>query len=500
MEKKKKIIIFSLVGIILFIILGGIFYFNSINKKVSKWEDKIYPNVQVYGVDIGGLNKEEAVNKLNENLHELIMNKKLLVTSGDNTIELNYSELDPKYNIDEIVNNALNYGKDKSLFQKNSLIEGKKIIALDAEITYDEKQLLAIEEKVKESFDIAPKNAEITISSGKINIKDEVIGKSIDENELHKKLLENINGNIDEEKTIEIALKDTEPKIKTEDLKKITGKISDYSSSYANTGDGRVKNMQIAAETVSGTIVMPGEEFSYNELIGDTTPDKGYEKANTYVGDEIVPDYGGGICQVSTTLYRAVMRANIRSTERMNHSMIVSYSEPGLDATVANGYIDYKFVNTYDFPIYIQGYVSGGVVNFSIYGNVEAMGNKTYDLISVVNEKIAPEVVYKEDNTLEEGKEVVKSYGMTGYKATAYQVTYENGVEVNRELISNDTYLKTDTIIRKGTKKKETNKEESNKQEDNKADSNKHEDSKPDSNKQENDDKKDESDKKEDNQ
>ena len=283
-------------------------------------------------------------------------------------------------------------------------------------------------------------------------------------------------------------------------MKKITGKISDYSSSYANTGDGRVKNMQIAAETVSGTIVMPGEEFSYNELIGDTTPDKGYEKANTYVGDEIVPDYGGGICQVSTTLYRAVMRANIRSTERMNHSMIVSYSEPGLDATVANGYIDYKFVNTYDFPIYIQGYVSGGVVNFSIYGNVEAMGNKTYDLISVVNEKISPEVVYKEDNTLEEGKEVVKSYGMTGYKATAYQVTYENGVEVNRELISNDTYLKTDTIIRKGTKKKETNKEESNKQEDNKADSNKHEDSKPDSNKQENDDKKDESDKKEDNQ
>lgn len=489
MDKKKRNIIFGLVTIILIIVLGVIFYFNSINEKVSNWEDKVYPNVEVYGVDIGGLSKEEATNKLNDNLQELIMDKKLLVTDGNKTIELNYSELKPQYKIDEIVDNALNYGKDKNLFQKNSLIEGNKIIELDAQITYDENQLLAFEEKVKESFNVAPKNAEVTVNSGKISIKDEVIGKSIDENELHKKLLENINGNIDEEKTIEIVLKDTEPKIKTEDLKKITGKISEYSSSYVNTGDGRVKNMQIAAETVSGTIVMPGEEFSYNELIGDTTPDKGYEKANTYVGDEIVPDYGGGICQVSTTLYRAVMRANIRSTERMNHSMIVSYSEPGLDATVANGYIDYKFVNTYDFPIYIQGYVSGGVVNFSIYGNVEAMGNKTYELVSVVNEKIAPKVVYKEDNTLEVGKEVVKSYGMTGYKATAYQVTYENGVEVNRELISNDTYLKTDTIIRKGTKKKETNKQESNKQEDNKQDSNK----------QENDDKKDESDKKEDN-
>ena len=493
MDKKKKNIIFGLITIILIIVLGVIFYFNSINEKISKWEDKVYPNVEVYGVNIGGLSKEEAKNKLNDNLQELIMDKKLLVTDGNKTIELNYSELKTEYKIDEIVDNALNYGKDKNLFQKNSLIEGNKITELDAQITYDENQLLAFEEKVKESFNVAPKNAEVTVNSGKVSIKDEVIGKSIDENELHKKLLENINGNVDEEKTIEIVLKDTQPKIKAEDLKKITGKISEYSSSYVNTGDGRVKNMQIAAETVSGTIIMPGEEFSYNELIGDTTPDKGYEKANTYVGDEIVPDYGGGICQVSTTLYRAVMRANIRSTERMNHSMIVSYSEPGLDATVANGYIDYKFVNTYDFPIYIQGYVNGGVVNFSIYGNVEAMGNKTYDLISVVNEKIAPEVVYKEDNTLEEGKEVVKSYGMTGYKATAYQVTYENGVEVNRELISNDTYLKTDTIVRKGTKKKETNKDN------NKQESNKQEDNKQDSNKQENDDKKDESDKKEDN-
>ncbi|MDZ4941438.1 VanW family protein, partial [Clostridium perfringens] len=133
---------------------------------------------------------------------------------------------------------------------------------------------------------------------------------------------------------------------------------------YRDTGDGRVRNMQIAAETVNGTIVMPGEEFSYNALIGDTTPDKGYEKANTYVGNKIVPDYGGGICQVSTALYRAAMRANLRSTERANHSLTGSYSEPGLDATVAYGFVDYKFKNSYDFPIYIQGYVGGGSVSF----------------------------------------------------------------------------------------------------------------------------------------
>ena len=457
---KKSLLIVG--AVILIIILAVISYFISINKKVSAWESKIYPQVNVYGIDLGGLNESEAIELLNEKLPELIMDKKLVVSVGDGSIELDYSSLNPEYNIENIVKEALSYGKDKSILGKISLINGNDKINLEANISYDENSLLNFEEEVKEKFSVAPKNAEITINSGKIAITEEVIGKTINTEELHNKLLESINGDPEAEVNLTLELQDEEAKIKSEDLEKITGKISNYSSQYQNTGDGRVRNMEIAAETVNGTLVMPGEEFSYNALIGDTTPDKGYEKANTYVGNEIVPDYGGGICQVSTTLYRAVMRANIRSTERMNHSMIVSYSEPGLDATVANGYIDYKFVNTYDFPIYIEGYVGGGVVSFSIYGNVEAMGNKTYELISVVHEKYSPEVVYEEDSTMEEGKEQVVSYGMTGYSASAYQITYENGVEVNRELISNDTYLKTDTVIKKGTKKKVENKQENN--------------------------------------
>ena len=160
------------------------------------------------------------------------------------------------------------------------------------------------------------------------------------------------------------------------------------------------------------------------------------------------------------------MRANIRSTERMNHSLTVSYSEPGLDATVANPYIDYKFVNTYDFPIYIQGSVSGGIVNFTLYGDTEAMGNKTYELVNEIHEKYNPEIKYEDDPTMEEGTEKVVSYGMPGYKASSYQVTYENGVEVDREFIATDVYMTTDTIVKRGTKKKEEPKKEENKKED----------------------------------
>lgn len=467
MKKINKNTLIAAGVIIVLVIIGIIGYFFSVNKKVAAWEDKVYPEVYVYGVDIGGLNKEEVISVLNEKLPQLIMDKKLKVVVGDNSLELSYSELNPTYNTEDIANKALAYGKDEGLLSKESLIKGKDTINLDADISYDEEALLAFENKVLEEFNIGPKNADIVINSGNITVTPEVSGKTIDKEELHNKLIENINGDPSNEVELSFDLVEQEATIKSEDLNKITGVISSYSSKYSNTGDGRVKNMEIAAGIVNGTIVMPGEEFSYNALIGDTTPEKGYEKANTYVGNEIVPDYGGGICQVSTTLYRAVMRANIRSTERTNHSLTVSYSEPGLDATVANPYLDYKFVNTYDFPIYIQGSVSGGVVNFSIYGNVEEMGNKTYDLVNEILEKYDPEVKYEEDSTMEEGTEKVVSYGMPGYKANSYLVTYENGVEVNRELISTDVYMTTDTVIKKGTKKAEETKTEEVQEKDN---------------------------------
>ncbi|MDZ5000704.1 vancomycin resistance protein, partial [Clostridium perfringens] len=173
----------------------------------------------------------------------------------------------------------------------------------------------------------------------------------------------------------------------------------------------------------------------------------------------IVPDYGGGICQVSTALCRAAMRANLRSTERANHSLTVSYSEPGLDATVAYGFVDYKFKNSYDFPIYIQGYVGGGSVSFNIYGNVEAMEGKTYELVNEVHEKYNPEVKYENDSTMDEGTEKVVVNGMPGYKASSYQITYKNGAEISRDFIATDIYLTTDTVIKKGTKKKEVPKQ-----------------------------------------
>ena len=158
--------------------------------------------------------------------------------------------------------------------------------------------------------------------------------------------------------------------------------------------------MQLATGYINGTLLMPGDEFSYNKTILDTTPENGYKEANTYVGSEVVPNYGGGVCQISTFLYRAVITSNIRSTIRYNHSMMVGYSEPSLDATVFEGDIDYRFINTYNSPIYIEGYMGGSTITFNVYGNTSEKGNKTYELVNNVIEKYDYTTEYVDDPTL----------------------------------------------------------------------------------------------------
>ncbi|MGL5084572.1 MAG: VanW family protein, partial [Clostridium sp.] len=424
-----------------------------VSNNVKAWQEKVYPRVSVYGVDVGGLSKDEALKSLNEKLATNIMDKTLVVSAGEKKLNLSYADLAPGYDSEAIVTEAMKYGKDGGMFAKNSKIERGKSHDIEAKISYDEAKLKAFEDTVKASVDVEPKDAKLSVSGGNISITPEVVGYKIDGEELHNKLVENINGDPTHEVDLAFELKESRARVTTEDLKKIDGTISSYSTSYKDGGDGRVKNMQVAAQTINGVLLMPGDEFSYNELIGDTTPDKGYEKANTYVGNKIVPDYGGGICQISTTLYRAVMRANMRSTERTNHSLTVSYSQPGLDATVAYGFVDYKFKNPYDFPVYISGYVGGGTVGISIYGNQAGMNGKTYELVNEVHETYSAGKEYVDDATLEVGKEVTQSQGMPGYKASSYQVTYENGKEVNREFIATDVYLTTNSVIKKGTKK-----------------------------------------------
>ena len=446
-KNSKKLLIFS--GTIIALVIAMSVYTINVKNTVKKWNDKIYPGIMVEDTEIGGLTQLEAKEKLSSSMETKEKDNEIIVKIEDKEFELRFSEIEPTYNIDKAIDEAMNINNDKSNFEKYQIIKAGKNLDIPIEITYNEEKLLEFEEKVKEEINTEAKNASINIVDGEVVIEKEMNGKAVDMDKFNSKVTEAIK--LNKNTTIELELKETNADITAETLSKINGPIGEYSTNYATSAFGRATNIEIATKSINGTIVMPGEIFSFNKVVGERTVERGYKEAGTYVGNKVEPGIGGGICQVSTTLYRAAMRANVRSVERTNHSMVVGYVQPGLDATVSYGYLDYKFKNTYDSPIYIQGTTQGRVVTYTIYGDTNAKGNKTYEMINEIIGVYPPEEKEVPDETLKEGERVKEGISMTGYRVNSYQLTYEDGVQVNKELISTDNYAKVDSIVKVGT-------------------------------------------------
>ena len=174
--------------------------------------------------------------------------------------------------------------------------------------------------------------------------------------------------------------------------------------------------------------------------------------APVIIGTKVDSDYGGGICQVSTTLYNAIIRSNILSTERTHHTLPSHYIGPAMDATVDWGTLDYKFTNTLTYPVYIQAYTDKKNIYFNIYSNA-SLNNRKYDLVNEIYDTIEPGVKYIDDPTLAIGETVQDQFPSIGIKAKAYKNIYENGKLIEHKQISDDFYKPVDEVIRRGTKK-----------------------------------------------
>lgn len=452
---KRKHIVIATVAVVAMIGIGTGAYIASINSTINEWNNKIYPKVIVQGIDVGGKSKEEATEVLQKEVASKINNKEIIidVKDKDKKYEAKYSEIDPKYDIEKTVSEAFDYGKDLSIFKKNSLIKNKDGTSHDIQLnfSYSDKKLTELEDKVIKKLNIAPQNAKIDISnSGNISITPGKVGYGINKEDLNKELKAKINGNVGEVTKVEVVDKENKPKVTEEALSKINGVMGEFTTSFQSSDANRATNIDVSTEFVDGTLLMPGDVFSYSDI--SQTDKSRYKEGNVYINNKVEKDIGGGICQVSSTLYRAVMRANIRSTERHNHSLTVGYSKPSLDATVAWGYLDYKFKNPYDFPIYIQGITNNKNVTFKVYGDVKGLGGKTYDMTNEVIKTISPTEEIIKDPSLPRGTRIVESSGQTGYVSKGYQVTYENGKAINKELVSTDNYAMVPKKVRVGTK------------------------------------------------
>lgn len=302
-------------------------------------------------------------------------------------------------------------------------------------------------EKIRNEIYKEPKDAYVERNPTKVHVEEDGIDFGISLEEA-KKLIQ------EDKEEYEIPLKITQAKKKLSDLgeEAFSEQIATFSTIYDASARNRAHNVELATKKINGIIIRPGETFSYNKTVGSRTIEAGWKEGTAYIAGKVVPSVGGGVCQVSSTLYNTALLANLEITERTNHTFTVDYVAASRDATVYYGSLDFCFKNTRTYPIKIVATAQNGVCKISIYGIKEEV---EYEVIiqSKITSYINNTTIYKEDPTLAEGKEVVEQIGFNGCRSEGYKILKHNGKIISQTLLSKDTYSPQERIVRKGTKK-----------------------------------------------
>lgn len=244
---------------------------------------------------------------------------------------------------------------------------------------------------------------------------------------------------------------DVAPEISAASAKEKYKTISSFTTN-TTANQNRNTNVRLAAEAINGTVIKPGQEFSFNGTVGQRTEAKGYKGAAAYNNGEVVQEIGGGVCQVSTTLYNAVFKAGLKISSRRSHTFEPSYVTPGRDATVSWDQPDFKFINNSSTAIGLRASYADQKVTVSVYGIPILEDGITWDLDSKKVEDLGtPNPTYEEDQTLRPGEEVIKSKGSAGSRWETYKVVYKNGKEISRELDHKTTYKGHTPVVRRNS-------------------------------------------------
>lgn len=444
-----KLIIIEFLLSLIGVLCGFTWKIHNVDKK---WENLIYPGINVASLDVGGKTIDEAKRIINSSYIEPLLNNKITVFANGRFYTIDNSKLNIRYDVDSAVSQALNLGKNFTPYERSRLIKEGVYENYEITPTFDEEYLKEFVEAVERDINKEPVNAHVQrVSSGQISISPEEKGFRLQkdklEEELKKKISENYNKNIEiEAPTVKIDAAVTADKLSTINTK-IAGFITDFSSSSA----ARAQNVNLAANFINGKLLMPGDTFSFNDSVGERTKERGFAEAPVIIGNKIESGLGGGICQVSSTLYNAILRAGIKPLERTHHTLPSSYVGLGLDATVDWDGIDFKFKNTFAYPIYIEAYSENRKLNINIYSN-SSLADKKYNILNNIYETVPSSVKIIDDPNIPVGQVLVEQKGYDGHKVRTVRNIYENGIVVGTETISDDFYIPVASIIRKGVK------------------------------------------------
>lgn len=452
-RQQKRILIGSVVLACMILIFGGSYF--ALSKTVNQYpENKICKNIYIGSVNVSGMSKKEAKKALKEQYSK---EKELQVamTIDKNEAEATLDELGFKYkDTEKVLDKAVGYGKKGNMWSRylkiRKLSKEKKV--LKREITVDSKKTEAVlNERVAPMANHAV-DAAIAKTPDGFEIEKEKTGETVD----NKKSIEKIETYLNQEWnhkafSISMVTMEEKPSVKAADLESIKDELGTFSTDAG--GGERWKNLKTGSEKLNGLVVMPGETISVHDVTAPYDEEHGYAPAGSYENGQVVETYGGGICQVSTTLYNALLRAEVEIVKRYPHSMLVNYVKPSRDAAIAGDTKDLKFKNNYDTPIYIFGEIdSANELRFTIYGKeTRAKGREVkYESETTATEEY--ETVYKADSGLALGEFKYEGSPHTGKTARLWKVVYQDGKEVSRDVINNSQYRKADQIIKVGTK------------------------------------------------
>lgn len=446
--KNKKKVIGIVLGIIVVIVVGVFVYLNqTVSAAVPEY--KIMKGVSCDGISLSGMTKDEAKKVVEEHIDELHQ-QKITMYVDDESATTKVENLGVMADAQKTVERAYKLGRSGSIFTKYS-----QVTADNHEIklyrTYDEDKFLTNIVKVTKKIITAPKNASLKRNNGKFKVIKEKTGYTLKKEETFDSFKKAVEAN--EDKAL-LVVKKENAKYTSEDMEKVKDKLGTYTTYYGSSAYGRKANVANGAKKINGTVLYPGESFSVYKQVSPFTAANGYALAGSYENGQTVQTYGGGICQVSTTLYNAAIRAELDIKERHPHSMTVSYVPRSSDAAIAGTSKDLKFKNQYDFPIYILGKSDGSALTFTVYGLKKDKNRKVTFESETTSVRSSGGTKIIKDASLYEGKRVLESYGHTGYTARLWKIVTVNGKQQSRKIFNKSSYMATPSTYRVGTKKK----------------------------------------------
>lgn len=417
-------------------------------------EDVITKGVYIDSVDVSGMTKEQAEAAVSGYINSQ-KNKTLTVSVEGNKESITISSLGYDYEENNYIEEAFQIGKSGNLIKRYKELkdteQGKVVYNLEYKL--DDKKIKEFVKEKLTSYNVEAVDATVTRKNGEFAYTDDVVGMKVDTGNTIKVMKSAIlEGWNKEDIEIGASVDKVLPKYTREMVEKCNTLLGSFSTTYTTSSSNRAGNLANGAKLINNTVLYPGDVFSAYEKLTPFTTSNGYYEAGAYSNGMLVDSIGGGACQVTTTLYNAVLLSELEIVERAAHSMTISYVDLSRDAAIAGTWKDLKFKNNSEAPIVVEAYTQGRTITFNIWGNETRDASRKIKFETVVLSQTAPgrDVITKDD-TKPTTYEVVTQSAHTGYVAELYKIVYEDGKEISRNRVNKSIYNASPRYVTAGT-------------------------------------------------